>query len=563
MASEYLPVKCPRFNGSLAEQKLAQALRTYTNPNKNSYDPEFDAEIRALQPGWFSDVDIVVENKSKIIKLAKSGARRPVKYTNRPSEEQRLGVALSCYIYKKTNMYDPVFERMIRKLRPDWFIKQSEKNKSALIKLARSGASKPKYLRVKNDLGSALRRYTNPDDDGSYDPKFDKLIRSLRQDWFVNAVIENKQELLRLAKDGADRPIRSVGCSVREKELASRLWSYTAKSQKAYDQDFDRYIRKVRPDWFLNQVEENKKQLIERAKSGASKPRQTPEEQRLYSALANYTHNGSGHDKTFIRLIRSLRPDWFANTATITKKELILLAKSGAERPVAHTQLGDKLRKYTHKRRSGAKNGYDQDFDKTIRKLCPDWFVVAKDEFKKQLIKLAKSGAAKPIHNTAGKRLAGALARYTKQGKSEYDHDFDGQIRKLRPDWFLDTVDNNKRQLLQLAKNGADRPRWKDNKELYTALANYTLDKNTDFSKQIRALRPDWFIDRIAEHRKKCKHQLITLARRGSKRPRPTSKNPEERSLCVALTTYTRRTHASYDKDFTELIRALRRDWFR
>ncbi|HEX8324735.1 MAG TPA: hypothetical protein VF595_12580 [Tepidisphaeraceae bacterium] len=35
------------------EHELAVALESYTNPNHPEYDPEFDAQIRALRPDWF------------------------------------------------------------------------------------------------------------------------------------------------------------------------------------------------------------------------------------------------------------------------------------------------------------------------------------------------------------------------------------------------------------------------------------------------------------------------------------------------------------------------------
>lgn len=37
------------------EAELAEALEAYTTPSHPEYDPEFDAEIRALRPEWFDD----------------------------------------------------------------------------------------------------------------------------------------------------------------------------------------------------------------------------------------------------------------------------------------------------------------------------------------------------------------------------------------------------------------------------------------------------------------------------------------------------------------------------
>ena len=43
--------------------------------------------------------------------------------------------------------------------------------------------AKQKERPTDEELGDALRRYTDPNDP-EYDPKFDKEIRKLRPDWF-------------------------------------------------------------------------------------------------------------------------------------------------------------------------------------------------------------------------------------------------------------------------------------------------------------------------------------------------------------------------------------------
>ena len=45
------------------------------------------------------------------------------------------------------------------------------------------------------------------------------------------------------------------------------------------------------------------------------------------------------------------------------------------------------------------------------------------------------------------------LERWTSSTRSTYDSEFDRQIRELRPDWFLKPVDINKQQILDLAKD--------------------------------------------------------------------------------------------------------------
>jgi len=64
---------------------------------------------------------------------------------------------------------------------PPVFSDSSSKNKEELITLAKSGAKRP---RQRTRLGQFLCNYTNKNKT-SYDPEFDKLIRSLRTDWFA------------------------------------------------------------------------------------------------------------------------------------------------------------------------------------------------------------------------------------------------------------------------------------------------------------------------------------------------------------------------------------------
>ena len=99
------------------ERQLGKALINYTGKSK-TYDPVFDKEIRGLRPDWFENTTI--KKKEKLLKLAKSGGKRPSTYANDPKERQ-LGQALSSYTCKTKTTYDPVFDKKIRGLRPDWF----------------------------------------------------------------------------------------------------------------------------------------------------------------------------------------------------------------------------------------------------------------------------------------------------------------------------------------------------------------------------------------------------------------------------------------------------------
>lgn len=74
------------------------------------------------------------------------------------------------------------------------------------------------------------------------------------------------------------------------------------------------------------------------------------------------------------------------------------------------------------------------------------------------------------------------------------DDAFLNELKKIRPDWFKRIY--NKKQLMDLAKNGSPRP--KKSEALNSKLAFYLVkhDKigyDVNFSKQIRNIRPDWF----------------------------------------------------------------------
>jgi hypothetical protein len=63
---------------------------------------------------------------------------------------------------------------------PNVISKSSTNKKQELIALAKSGAKRPSQ---KSPLGGVLSNYTSKSS-SSYDPDFDKEIRTLRPDWF-------------------------------------------------------------------------------------------------------------------------------------------------------------------------------------------------------------------------------------------------------------------------------------------------------------------------------------------------------------------------------------------
>jgi hypothetical protein len=170
--------------------------------------------------------------RQKLIEMAKSGAKKP-------SRRTKEGLALVNYTKKLSSCYCPKFDKIIRKRRPDWFESTSKTMKQKLIAMAKSGAKKPSR-RTKE--GQALCNYARKVS-SCYFPEFDKIIRELRPDWFESTSIIMKQKLIAIAKSGAKRPHHKT-------KDGRALDNYTRKLSSCYCPKFDKIIRKRRPDWF-------------------------------------------------------------------------------------------------------------------------------------------------------------------------------------------------------------------------------------------------------------------------------------------------------------------------
>jgi hypothetical protein len=95
---------------------IGRALSEYTKPSSIMYDAKFHKKMKKLRPDWFlSQSEVADQKKKQLIKMAKNGENRP------SHDKTRLGQALSNYTRKSSHVYDPVFDKTIRKLRPDWF----------------------------------------------------------------------------------------------------------------------------------------------------------------------------------------------------------------------------------------------------------------------------------------------------------------------------------------------------------------------------------------------------------------------------------------------------------
>ena len=375
----------------------------------------------------FSEESSAEINKRTLLKIAESGEEKPKNNT-------KLGIALRNYLNQSAGTYDPIFAKNIKNLRPDWFITRSEtanENKKILLEMAINGKDRPsKETKLGNSLCNYICKYS-----GSYDEVFDKKIRKLSPDWFVTQeqiANQKKRQLIKMAKSRKSKPHWNT-------EAGRALVNYAHKKNICYCPKFDKEIRKLAPNWFLNQkhfADQKKKLLIKIAKNGEDRPNQKNHE--LGGSLCGYTNKSSEtYDPKFDKEIRKLAPNWFISKSQIAdqkKKLLIGMAKSGEDRPnQKKTDLGRFLVSYTNKHSSS----YCSKFDKEIRKLSPNWFISKSqiaDQKKKLLIKIAKSGKNRPGQNTTD--VGKSLTSYTCKTSGSYDAIFDKKIRKLRPDWF-------------------------------------------------------------------------------------------------------------------------------
>lgn len=490
--SEYLPVRKPRLTLSRRgseEYELAAALRRYTTPGL-SYDAEFDAEIRRLQPDWF--YDSVAENTRLLIQIAKSGAPKPTKKT-------RLGQALGRYTSNRSSRYCQLeFDDEIRALRPDWFPTKpktsGEEIKSTLLSMSRRPSSS-KNASDELRLASALYNYTNKNSN-DYDAEFDAQMRALHPDWLEHRSDRNKRLLFELAQlEQEEKP----NCKIA---LGAALQRYTNENSGVFDPEFNAKIREMRPGWF-DRINIYKQQLLKLATDGADRPRELCKnrserfegEFSLSRWLNNFIHKGYYFDPEFSAAIKELRPDWFPKSLLpeVRRSELLEMAKNGKDRP--HVRSKDPhMRSLAGRLAEDLKTHSDSEFVAEIYNLRPDWFRVACGtirQTKRKLTKLAKSGAIRPTD-----KLGAALTRYTckKSGRNCYDPEFHAEISKLRPDWFDNTI-IKKQSLLEIAKNGEAKPTAMH--ALYYTLRRYTNKScktyDADFDAKIRALRPDWF----------------------------------------------------------------------
>ena len=373
-------------------------------------------------------------------------------------------------------------------------------------------------------------------------------------------------------------PVKRPSCyskNVKERKLAVSLRCYTTPGSGCYDAAFTAQIFALQPFWEPHKyrefkTKENMQRLLEMAKSGAKKPFRP-------HYLANVLHNYEQAYPEFIKQIREIRPDWYADSRHLkAKQKLLEMARTGKERP-SHVEISERylsatLYKCTCNKPTNRTCHYDPEFDAEIRKIRPDWFDRRRFSAKRKriLLEMARSGAKRPSSdcNSKNKKLASSLCTYTSKKSECYDPEFDAEIRKIRPDWFGDwATAERKLRLLAIARSGAKRPSVNSDSKLAGSLMSFTClsgHYDPEFDAEIRRLRPDWFRCRRKRGctRESKERKLLEMARNGEKRPSASSKNAEERRLGGVLCSYTSKNNKCYSREFDVEIREARPDWF-
>jgi hypothetical protein len=282
---------------------------------------------------------------------------------------------------------------------------------------------------------------------------------------------------------------------------ATTILRTLSKARKAYKKGtLSHEVAKitVRDFWLETdrQIDINKKQLIEMAKNGEDKPIQ--KKHPLGFAFSSYVSKSHKcYDVIFIQQIKKYAPHWIVRSSQNKKEKLLKLAAQGKSRPNSKKEvIGRNLTNYT----STLSSVYDPIFTQKIKSIAPHWFTNRTDianQKKKTLIQIAKNGEKRP--NSRKHPLGNNLHRYTKQSSKYYDPIFTNKIKSIAPHWFIprsNNADNNKKQLIQMAKNKEPRPSNRID-DLGKALNRYTTKSSTSydpiFTKKIKSLTPHWF----------------------------------------------------------------------
>ncbi|MEK2647403.1 hypothetical protein [Bdellovibrio sp. BCCA] len=179
------------------KSSLHASLTRYLNPRSPFYDKEFAKQIKKINPqfvgriGQKSSPDRKLQNQTELLSMASEGKPKP-------HFKSPLGIALNNYMSKGSRVFDKDFREKIQSLRPDWigvcYRYSKEHRQEELLKLAASGAPKPKNSKSdveENKMAKRLYQYLRAK---SFDQEFCDRLRAIRPDWLPDSLKETKQE---------------------------------------------------------------------------------------------------------------------------------------------------------------------------------------------------------------------------------------------------------------------------------------------------------------------------------------------------------------------------------
>lgn len=243
-----------------------------------------------------------------------------------------------------------------------------------------------------------------------------------------------------------------------------------------------------------------------------------------------------------------------SDIANQKKQKLLEMAKNGELRPSSRRHpLGQSLSSYT----GGKHQCYDPIFTKHIKQVAPTWFNVANRK-KKRLIQMAKNGESRPKSSS---KLGSVLCQYIskKKGNSAYDLNFTKEIKKFAAHWFVNTAEEKRKKLLEMAKRGEKKPKCGKH-PLGFHLSRYLNPLSECYNKklveELQIFAPSWLIgpsDVVNQNKEK----LLSIARSGKSRP-----NVKRHILGSSLCCYSSPTSNSYDPDFVDQIKRIAPHWF-
>lgn len=180
-------------------------------------------------------------------------------------------------------------------------------------------------------------------------------------------------------------------------------------------------------------------------------------------------------------------------------------------------------------------------------------------EKKEKLLEIARKGEDRPTHRKS--ELGSYLTRYTKVKSSSYDEKFTAEIKALAPNWFVDKnklrVINNKKFLLELACKKQPKPTYRNKgwgKRLSDYTDRYSGKYDEEFAIIIEKFAPDW----LETDTDRAKKLLIDMASRGEQRPKI-----KIRGLGRQFFRFTNKKSSVFDRKFHEKIKSLRPDWLK